>query len=119
MSDQSSDQSEWTGVVVKKSRDLLDGSNLYRRVTIRHDGGDEEKIRIGRDLWKKIEVGDRLVKEPARTRAQPDVDPEHPPGSVLNRQGRPLRPHAVGPDLSTPAHAHLERRWESRSATQP
>ena len=58
-----SDQSAWTGVVVKKSRDLLDGSNLYRRVTIKHGDGNEQKIRVDRALWKQIEVGDRLVKE--------------------------------------------------------
>ena len=58
-----SDQSEWTGVVVKKSRGLLDGSNLYRRVTIKHEDGHEEKIRVDRTLWKQVEVGDRLIKE--------------------------------------------------------
>ena len=63
MSDQSAERNEWSGVVVKKSRQLLDGSNLYRRVTIKHEGGDEEKIRVGRALWKQIRVGDRLVKE--------------------------------------------------------
>ena len=50
-------------MVVKKSRALLDGSNLYRRVTIRHHDGHQEKIRVSRDLWKKLEPGDRLVKE--------------------------------------------------------
>ena len=58
-----SDESAWTAVVVKKSRALLDGSNLYRRVTIRHDDGSEEKIRVGRALWKQLAPGDRLVKE--------------------------------------------------------
>ena len=58
-----SEQSEWTGVVVKKSRGLLDGSNLYRRVTIKHGDGSEQKIRVDRALWKQIEVGDQLVKE--------------------------------------------------------
>ncbi len=58
-----SDQTEWTGVVTKKSRALLDGSNLYRRVTIKQDGGNEAKIRVDRSLWKRIEVGDRLVKK--------------------------------------------------------
>lgn len=58
-----SNQTAWNAVVVKKSRALLDGSNLYRRVTIRHDNGAEEKIRVSRALWKQIHVGDRLVKE--------------------------------------------------------
>ncbi|WP_027861118.1 hypothetical protein [Marmoricola sp. URHB0036] len=58
-----SDATAWTAVVVKKSRALLDGSNLYRRVTIRHDDGHEDKIRVSRDLFKQLEPGDRLVKE--------------------------------------------------------
>ncbi|SFC00292.1 hypothetical protein SAMN04487968_10347 [Nocardioides terrae] len=58
-----SDQSSWSGVVVKKSRGLLDGSNLYRRLTIRHDDGTESKVRVGRALWNQIDVGDRVLKE--------------------------------------------------------
>lgn len=58
----SSDQT-WNAVVVAKSRALLDGSNLFRQVTVRHDDGREEKIRVPRDVWKQIEAGDRLVKE--------------------------------------------------------
>ncbi|CAO5162541.1 DUF7489 domain-containing protein [Frankia sp. AiPs1] len=58
-----SDETAWSAVVVKKSRALLDGSNLYRRVTIRHDSGHEEKIQVSRAIWKEIKVGDRLVKE--------------------------------------------------------
>ncbi len=58
-----SDEAAWSAVVVKKSRALLDGSNLYRRVTIRHDSGHEEKIRVSRATWKQLETGDRLVKE--------------------------------------------------------
>lgn len=53
----------WSGTVVKKSRGLLDGSNLYRRVTIAIDGGGTEKVRIDRALWSALEVGDRLIKE--------------------------------------------------------
>lgn len=52
----------WSGTVVKKSRGLLDGSNLYRRVTIRTDDDRTRKIRVGRALWKELNVGDRLVK---------------------------------------------------------
>ena len=58
-----SDSQAWNAVVVAKSRALLDGSNLYRRVTVRFDDGREEKIRVPRALWKQIEAGDRLVKE--------------------------------------------------------
>ncbi|MCK9932303.1 hypothetical protein MXD62_35055 [Frankia sp. Mgl5] len=57
------DESAWNAVVVKKSRALLDGSNLYRRVTIRHDDGHQERIRVSRALWKQLKAGDRLVKE--------------------------------------------------------
>lgn len=53
----------WTGTVVKKARQLMDGSNLYRRVTVETDVGRTEKIRVDRELWKELEVGDRLVKE--------------------------------------------------------
>ncbi|SNT48667.1 hypothetical protein SAMN05421812_107128 [Asanoa hainanensis] len=58
-----SSEHAWNAVVTAKSRGLLDGSNLYRRVTVRYDDGREEKIRVSRDLWKQIEPGDRLVKE--------------------------------------------------------
>lgn len=53
----------WSGTVVKKSRGLMDGSNLYRRVTIRTDDDRTRKVRVGRALWKELDVGDRLVKD--------------------------------------------------------
>lgn len=52
----------WTGTVVKKSRELLDGSNLYRQVTVQTDAGTTEKFRVDRALWKELKVGDRLTK---------------------------------------------------------
>ncbi|GAA3422284.1 DUF7489 domain-containing protein [Streptosporangium vulgare] len=58
-----SNEQAWEAVVVSKSRAPLDGSNLYRRVTVRHDDGPEEKIRVAREAWKQIEVGDRVMKE--------------------------------------------------------
>jgi hypothetical protein len=54
---------EWDAVVVAKSRALLDGSNLYRQVTVRHDDGREVKVRVPRAVWKQIAVGDRVVQE--------------------------------------------------------
>jgi hypothetical protein len=63
MEEQVSHEQAWNAVVISKSRGLLDGSNLYRRVTVRHNDGREEKVRVPRDSWKQIEVGDRLVKE--------------------------------------------------------
>ena len=53
----------WNAVVVAKSRALMDGSNLYRQVTIRYDDGREERIRVPRGVWKQIAAGDRIVKE--------------------------------------------------------
>ena len=53
----------WDATVVKKSRGLLDGSNLYRRLTVRRADGQEDTIRVSKQLWKQIDVGDRLVKE--------------------------------------------------------
>jgi hypothetical protein len=57
----SSDET-WDATVVKKSRAPLDGSNLYRRLTVRRADGQEDTIRVSRELWKSVEVGDRLVK---------------------------------------------------------
>ena len=58
-----SQDESWDGTVVKKSRAMLDGSNLYRRVTIRTESGQTQKVRVGRALWKELEVGDRIAKE--------------------------------------------------------
>jgi hypothetical protein len=52
----------WSGTVIKKSRALLDGSNLYRRLKVRLDDGTALDVRVDRDMWKELEVGDRLVK---------------------------------------------------------
>jgi hypothetical protein len=52
----------WSGTVVKKSRALLDGSNLYRRLEVRLDDGTHMDVKVDRDVWKQLEVGDRLVK---------------------------------------------------------
>ncbi len=56
----------WSATVVKKSRALLDGSNLYRRVTVRRDDGRTDTIRVDRTLWKELTIGDRLVKDPGQ-----------------------------------------------------
>jgi hypothetical protein len=56
------DEDDWSATVVRKSRGLLDGSNLYRRVTVRTDDGQTEKMRVARALWKELEIGDRLIK---------------------------------------------------------
>ncbi|MFT3900674.1 MAG: hypothetical protein QM728_10600 [Gordonia sp. (in: high G+C Gram-positive bacteria)] len=58
-----SDNQAWVGTVVKKSRGLLDGSNLYRRLTVQTDAGVTEKIRVDRALWNELQVGDRLAKD--------------------------------------------------------
>ncbi|MFF5288841.1 DUF7489 domain-containing protein [Paractinoplanes globisporus] len=53
----------WAGTVVKKSRAMLDGSNLYRRLKVRLDDGTQMDVKVGRDMWKELAVGDRLVKQ--------------------------------------------------------
>ncbi|MFC9437253.1 hypothetical protein [Nocardia sp. NPDC057030] len=55
-------QQEWHGTVVKKSRGLLDGANLYRRLVVRLDDGSTVKVRVGRTLWDSIDAGDSLTK---------------------------------------------------------
>ena len=52
--------SEWEGTVVKKSRALLDGANLYRRLRIRLDNGQTITVRVDRAKWKELSVGDRV-----------------------------------------------------------
>jgi hypothetical protein len=53
----------WSGTVVKKSRALFDGSNLYRRLKVRLDDGTQLDVKVDRDLWRQLQVGDRLVKQ--------------------------------------------------------
>lgn len=58
----------WEGVVVKKSRGLLDGSNLYRRLHVRLADGSVVRVRVGRVLWNQVAPGDTVTKvagEPA------------------------------------------------------
>jgi hypothetical protein len=54
----------WEGVVLKKSRGLLDGSNMYRRLTIRLADGTTSKVRVDRDLWSTVTEGDIVSKAP-------------------------------------------------------
>ncbi|AOP47716.1 DUF7489 domain-containing protein [Streptomyces lydicus] len=54
----------WEGVVTKRSRGMLDGSNMYHFVEVRLADGASLKVRISRRLWKSIEVGDRIVSRP-------------------------------------------------------
>ncbi|MCX8558537.1 hypothetical protein OS121_26140 [Mycolicibacterium mucogenicum] len=56
--------SEWDGTVVKKSRALLDGANLYRRLRIRLDDGQTITVRVDRATWKELSVGDRVSNTP-------------------------------------------------------
>jgi len=55
-------QTTWSGTIVKKSRALLDGSNLYRRLELQLEDGTLIKVKVDRGLWKELNVGDRLVK---------------------------------------------------------
>ncbi|GAC77885.1 hypothetical protein SAMN04488550_3275 [Gordonia malaquae] len=52
----------WRGTVAAKRRALLDGSSLYRRLTVDLDGGGRLKVRVPRELWDSLEVGDVVVK---------------------------------------------------------
>jgi len=54
----------WDGTVVRKSRGLLDGSNLYRRLEVRLADGEVTKVRVDRELWDGLEVGDHVSKAP-------------------------------------------------------
>lgn len=55
---------EWEGIVVKRSRGLLDGSNLYRRLTIRLVDGSTTKVRVSRALWSSVTEADLVTKAP-------------------------------------------------------
>ncbi|MCF3142931.1 DUF7489 domain-containing protein [Streptomyces platensis] len=54
----------WEGIVIDKSRGMLDGSNMYHFVEVRLADGESVKVRISRRLWKSIAVDDRIVKRP-------------------------------------------------------
>ncbi|WP_433064002.1 DUF7489 domain-containing protein [Dactylosporangium sp. CS-033363] len=56
-------EGSWSGTVAKKSRALLDGSNMYRRLEVRLDDGTELQVKVDRELWNQLEVGDRLVQQ--------------------------------------------------------
>lgn len=47
---------------MKKSRALLDGSNLYPRLKVQLDDGTQLDVKVKKDMWQQLEVGDRLVK---------------------------------------------------------
>ncbi|WP_433522171.1 DUF7489 domain-containing protein [Nocardia pseudovaccinii] len=53
---------EWRGTVIKKSRGLFDGANLYRRLIIRLEDGSTMKVRVNRELWNTVEAGDSVTK---------------------------------------------------------
>ena len=53
----------WDGTVIKKSRGLLDGSSMYRRLEIRLADGSVTKVRVSRDLWSAVTEGDLVVKD--------------------------------------------------------
>jgi hypothetical protein len=49
------------GVVVKKHRALLDGSNLYRRLDVRLDSGETIRAKVDRATWQALSVGDTVI----------------------------------------------------------
>lgn len=52
----------WSGTVVKKSRGLLDGSNMYRRLRVRLADGRIVRARVSRAEWDAIDVGDAVER---------------------------------------------------------
>jgi hypothetical protein len=60
----------WHGIVLKKTRGLLDGSNLYRRLKIRQPDGSIRKVTVSRTFWNAVKEGDMVTKasgqEPSR-----------------------------------------------------
>ena len=52
----------WEGTVIKKSRGLLDGSNLYRRLRVRLTDGRVVTIRVDRTLWDEVAVGNTVTR---------------------------------------------------------
>jgi hypothetical protein len=52
----------WEGTVTKKSRGLLDGSSMYRRLKIRLTDGSIVKVRVSRSLWNAVTEGDTVAK---------------------------------------------------------
>jgi hypothetical protein len=64
------DEEAWSGVVVKKSRAMYDGANLYRKLEVELDGGEVRDVKVKRDLWKQLEIGDRVTKEAGADPAQ-------------------------------------------------
>ncbi|SNQ47448.1 conserved hypothetical protein [Frankia canadensis] len=53
----------WEGTVVRKSRGLLDGSNMYRRLKIRLRDGTIITVRVSRPVWNSVAVGDTVLKQ--------------------------------------------------------
>lgn len=53
----------WDGVVVQKTRGLLDGSNLYRLLKVRRGDGQVVTVRVNTAMWKSVEVGDLVGKD--------------------------------------------------------
>jgi hypothetical protein len=52
----------WDGTVIKKSRGLLDGSSMYRRLEIRLTDGSITKVRVSRELRNAVTEGDTVTK---------------------------------------------------------
>ena len=59
-------QDSWEGTVVKKSRGLMDGSNMYRRLKIRLADGSTTKVKVDRALWDAVSEGDVVAKAPGQ-----------------------------------------------------
>jgi hypothetical protein len=52
----------WEGLVTDKKRSSPDGQNMYHRVMVTISDGSVKEVRVRGNLWKTLNVGDRLVK---------------------------------------------------------
>jgi hypothetical protein len=54
----------WEGVVTGKKRSSPDGQNMYHRISVTLGDGTVKEVRVRGGLWKTLEPGDRIVKQP-------------------------------------------------------
>ncbi len=53
----------WEGIVVEKSRNMPDGSNMYHYLQVKTSDGETRKVRVKGNLWDSVAEGDALTKK--------------------------------------------------------
>jgi hypothetical protein len=53
----------WEAKVLAKSRGMPDGSFLYRYIDIELTDGASKRIRVDKDLYDSVNIGDRISKQ--------------------------------------------------------